>query len=303
MYNWDEIIDEFLIEIEIRGYAEQTIYNYSTKLINIKDYFTEQGIKYIDDVTKQDVKKWIAEMQKKGMQASTINVTRNRLSKVYDHMIEEDYIQKNPCAKVKKLRVQKKIVYPLDDYEIKQMLNLASKHKYKHVAQRDVTMFSMMLECGLRISEVANLKNEDVLENQIIIRNSKFNKDRALAITPILKKQMLKYDRIKKNRYKTDDYQYYFVSYQLCKLSEKSIWDMMQEIKKQMDVRNVVRFSGHTLRHTYAHMAMRNGMDIYTLSMNMGHSSVVMTQKYLQTLKSDDFVEKSVQYSTLKNLR
>ena len=118
MYNWDEIIDEFLIEIEIRGYAEQTIYNYSTKLINIKDYFTAQGIKYIDDVTKQDVKKWIAEMQKKGMQASTINVTRNRLSKVYDYMIEEDYIQKNPCAKVKKLRVQKKIVYPLDDYEI-----------------------------------------------------------------------------------------------------------------------------------------------------------------------------------------
>lgn len=70
-----------------------------------------------------------------------------------------------------------------------------------------------------------------------------------------------------------------------------------------MTIRSVVRFSGHTLRHTYAHMAMRNGMDIYTLSMNMGHSSVVMTQKYLQTLKSDDFVEKSVQYSTLKNLR
>ena len=66
MYNWDEIIDEFLIEIGVRGYAEQTIYNYSTKLINIKDYFTAQGIKYIDDVTKQDVKKWIAEMQKKG---------------------------------------------------------------------------------------------------------------------------------------------------------------------------------------------------------------------------------------------
>ena len=83
----------------------------------------------------------------------------------------------------------------------------------------------------------------------------------------------------------------------------RSIFEMMKHIKKQMTIRSVVRFSGHTLRHTYAHMAMRNGMDIYTLSMNMGHSSVVMTQKYLQTLKSDDFVEKSVQYSTLKNLR
>ena len=66
MHNWDEIIDEFLIEIGVRGYAEQTIYNYSTKLINIKDYFTAQGIKYIDDVTKQDVKKMDSWNAKKG---------------------------------------------------------------------------------------------------------------------------------------------------------------------------------------------------------------------------------------------
>lgn len=77
----------------------------------------------------------------------------------------------------------------------------------------------------------------------------------------------------------------------------------MQEIKKQMDVRSVVRFSPHTLRHTYAHMQMRNGMDIYTLSKNMGHSSVTMIQNYLQTLKSDDFVKESIKYSTLQNLR
>ena len=40
----------------------------------------------------------------------------------------------------------------------------------------------------------------------------------------------------------------------------------MQEIKKQIDIRDCVRFSGHTLRHTYASMQLRNGLDIYTLS-------------------------------------
>lgn len=303
MYEWQEMIDEFINDIEIKGYSKVTISNYRYKLKNIKDYFISQGINKIDNITKQDIKKWIAFLQSQGKQASTINVTVNRLSRVFNYMFDEDYIQVNVFKRIRQLKTQKKIIYPLNDSEIKQMLLIASKHKYKHIALRNVVLFSMMLECGLRISEVANLKNEDVLENQIIIRNGKNNKDRALAITPIMKKQMIKYERLKKNRYKTDDYQYYFVSYQLCKLSEKSIWDMMQEIKKQMTIRSVVRFSGHTLRHTYAHMAMRNGMDIYTLSMNMGHSSVVMTQKYLQTLKSDDFVEKSVQYSTLKNLR
>ena len=302
MYNWQEMIDEFINDIEIKGYSKVTISNYRYKLKNIQDYFISQGINKIDNITKQDIKKWIAFLQAQGKQASTINVTVNRLSRVFNYMFGEEYIDVNIFKKIAQLKTQKKIIYPLNDSEIKQMLLIASKHKYKHIAQRNVVLFSMMLDCGLRISEVANLKNEDVLENQIIIRNGKNNKDRALAITPILKKQMIKYDRLKKNRYKTDDYQYYFVSYQRGKLSEKSIWDMMQEIKKQMDVRNVVRFSGHTLRHTYAHMCMRNGMDIYTLSKNMGHSSVTMTQNYLQTLKSDDFVKESIKYSTLQNL-
>ena len=303
MYEWQEMIDEFINDIEIKGYSKVTIYNYRYKLKNIQDYFLSQGINKIDNITKQDIKKWIAFLQAQGKQASTINVTVNRLSRVFKYMFDEEYIEVNVFKKIRQLKTQKKIIYPLSDSEIKQMLLIAGKHKYKHIALRNVVLFSMMLECGLRISEVANLKNEDILENQMIIRNAKGNKDRAVAITPIMKKQMTKYDRLKKNRYKTDDYQYYFVSYQLCKLSEKSIWDMMQRIKEQMTIRSVVRFSGHTLRHTYAHMQMRNGMDIYTLSKNMGHSSVTMTQNYLQTLKSDDFVKESIKYSTLQNLR
>ena len=283
MYEWQEIIDEFLIEIGVRGYAEQTIYNYSTKLINIKDYFTAQGIKYIDDVTKQDVKKWIAEMQKKGMQASTINVTRNRLSKLFDYMVEEEYIKQNPCEKVKKLRMQKKIVYPLNDHEIKQMLAIASKNRSKEIGQRNVTMLALMVDAGLRISEVMNLKNKDILENQILIRNAKGNKDRAVAITPILKREMRKYKRLKdKTRYR--ECEYFFVSQRGTKGTTKIGAEIMQEIKKQMDVRSVVRFSPHTLRHTYAYMQMRNGCDIYTLSMNMGPGTITMTQNYLQTL-------------------
>ena len=302
MYNWQEIIDEFLLDIQVKGYAEQTVYNYRLKLKNIKDYFQSKNIE-IDRITKRDVKQWVMFLQNDGKQASTINVTVNRLSKLLDYMVDEEYIESNPSSRVGRLKTQKKIIYPLNDDEIKQMLAVCKNHKFKQIAQRNVVLFSMMLECGLRISEVTNLKNEDILENQIIVRNSKNNKDRALAITPILKKQMLKYNRIKRNLRKDKDCEYYFLSFHGGGLDCKSIFEMMKHIKKQMTIRSVVRFSGHTLRHTYAHMAMRNGMDIYTLSMNMGHSSVVMTQKYLQTLKSDDFVEKSVQYSTLKNLR
>ena len=114
---------------------------------------------------------------------------------------------------------------------------------------------------------------------------------------------MIKYNRVKRND-KNKNSEYYFLSSREDeKLDEKSIFVIMQTIKKHITLRPVVRFSPHTLRHTYAHMQMRNGMDIYMLSKNMGHSSVTMTQNYLQTLKSDDFVKESIKYSTLQNLR
>ena len=302
MYNWDEIVGEFMIEMQIKGFSELTIQNYHYKLKKCKLFFQSQGIKYIDTITKQNVKKLILWLQNEGLQASSINSILCRLIKLFDYMVEEEYILQNPCEKVKKLRMQKKIVYPLNDHEIKQMLAIARQNRNKEIGQRNVTMLSLMLDAGLRINEVMSLKTEDILENQILIRNAKGNKDRAVALTPILKKEMRKYKRLK-DKTKHKDCKYFFVSQRGGKGTTKIGIEIMQEIKKQMTIRSVVRFSPHTLRHTYAHMQMRNGMDIYTLSKNMGHSSVTMTQNYLQTLKSDDFVKESIKYSTLQNLR
>ena len=302
MYDWDEIVTEFNVEMQIKGFSEKTIQNYYYKLKKSKMFFESQGIKYIDTITKQDIKKIILWLQNEGLQASSINSILCRLIKLFDYMVEEEYIIENPCKKIKKLRMQKKIVYPLNDHEIKQMLAIASKNRSKEIGQRNVTMLALMLDAGLRINEVMSLKTEDILENQILIRNAKGNKDRAVALTPILKREMRKYKRLK-DKTKHKDCKYFFVSQRGTKGTTKIGAEIMQEIKKQMDVRSVVRFSPHTLRHTYAHMQMRNGMDIYTLSKNMGHSSVTMTQNYLQTLKSDDFVKESIKYSTLQNLR
>ncbi|MDN5436145.1 MAG: tyrosine-type recombinase/integrase, partial [Lactococcus sp.] len=286
---WQEIIEEFLTDIQIRGYSATTVKNYRYKLINIQNYFLSKNIQ-LKNIKKNDIKLWVLFLQKSGKQASSVNIMINMLSQMFEYMIDEEYLLINPAKKINRLLEQHKVIYPLNDSEIKQLLRVAKINRSKHIAQRNVVLFTMLLECGLRVSEIVNLKNEDILENQIVIRNSKYNKDRAVAITKILKKEMIKYDRIKKSKYKDYDFEYYFVSYQLCKLDSKAIWTIMNTMQKQIKLRNVVRFSGHTLRHTYAYMQVRNGMDIYTLSLNMGHSQVSSTQKYLQTLKSDDFV-------------
>ena len=64
-------------------------------------------------------------MQEKEMQASTINVSVSRLKKLFDYMLIEKYIDYNPFVDIERLKEQRKVIYPLNDYEIKQMLTVA----------------------------------------------------------------------------------------------------------------------------------------------------------------------------------
>ncbi|MDU5406200.1 MAG: site-specific integrase [Enterococcus faecalis] len=281
--NWEDIILEFCMDITVRGFSKITIKNYKSKFRNTANFFKSINVEP-SQIEKKQIKSWIIDMQEKEMQASTINVSVSRLKKLFDYMLIEKYIDYNPFVDIERLKEQRKVIYPLNDYEIKQMLTVAKKHPYKHIAQRNVVILMLMIECGLRISEVCEIRDEDIMNNQIIIRKSKNNKDRAVAVSPILKKEIIKYQRIKKRKFGLLEGNPFIVSNLGKKLNEKSIWQIMQEIKKQIDIRDCVRFSGHTLRHTYASMQLRNGLDIYTLS-------------------SEDFIEKSIKTSTLMNLR
>ena len=74
-------------------------------------------------------------------------------------MLIEKYIDYNPFVDIERLKEQRKVIYPLNDYEIKQMLTVAKKHPYKHIAQRNVVILMLMIECGLRISEVCEIRD------------------------------------------------------------------------------------------------------------------------------------------------
>lgn len=304
--NWDEIILEFCLDITIKGFSDVTIKNYKSKLKNTSLYFIEHGVNPLN-MNKKDINGWIIHQQYLNHQASSINVAVSRMKKLFDYILDEGYLDTNPFTKVSRLPERIKEIHPPNDAEIKSIIEIARKHPFKHIGQRNVVILMIMLDCGLRVSEVTNLENKDVLTNQLIVRNSKNNKDRSVIISPILKKELIKYERIKNKRYgkiyDNDISSPLLISSKGGGLNSKTIWQIMSEIKKIANIRNVVRFSGHTLRHTYASMQLRNGLDIYTLSLNLGHSSIQMTQNYVRTLKSEDFLAKSLETSTLMNLK
>lgn len=301
---WEQLIDEFILELEVLGRADNTIKNYKSKLRHYAKHFQEMEIEPLE-LTRRDVNDYVRYLVDLNYQNSTINITISRLKILFDFAVEMDFINVNP-VRYKNRPVTKKVIAILSNEEVKRMLKVAKNHtSYAIINQRDYVIFMMLIDCGLRISEICNLNHQDIMGNQLFINKSKYNKDRVVGISPILRKEINKYIRMKENYYKDTliDKEAFFISYHRNRLSVKTTWQTMSDIKEDSKIREVVRFSPHTLRHTYAHMQIENGIDIYTLSLNMGHYDVGMTQKYLQNLRSADFLDKSIAKSNLMHLR
>jgi site-specific recombinase XerD len=156
-----------------------------------------------------------------------------------------------------------------------------------YVGQRDYTITLLLLDSGLRVSELCELKMEDVrLEEGLLKVLGKGNKERLIPVGRQVQKLMWHYigrfrpspamPRVS-NVFLTDD------GYPLCK---DRVEKLLTRYGKLAGLTGV-RCSPHTFRHTAAVSFLRNGGDVFSLQRLLGHSSLEMTRRYCQLADID----------------
>ena len=169
----------------------------------------------------------------------------------------------------------------LDNKEIK--LLLKSKICNRSIFnKRNETIIRLFIETGIRVSELISLKYTDVYLSHIIVKG-KGNKERKVLITPSLRSMLL-------NMRKDNDH--IFINKWNEPLSRKGIYNIVKNMSKKSKIEKNV--SPHVLRHTNATLMLNNGMDIYSLSKLLGHSSISTTQIYLHFDKNVKNVHKKI---------
>jgi len=155
----------------------------------------------------------------------------------------------------------------------------------------------VLLDSGMRVSELANLTVSDVDANTgaIVIRHGKGGKQRVVRIGSTTQKVLWRYvtlhrrvntDRLFLNRYGQP-------------LEAHAIKLMVGKLGRIAGVSGV---HVHRLRHTFAISFLRSGGDIFTLKYLLGHSSLVMVQNYLQSLNADDAAKAHQRFSPIDNM-
>lgn len=204
--------------------------------------------------------------------------------KIFYRYISDEYEIENVVKDIRYLKEKKLLLKTFTEEEVADLIRFYNKAGY--VNQRNKLIIEIMADAGLRVSEVRNLKNSDIIEGYLQFLG-KGNKERVARVSPYLEKSILKYKCDKTGCFndlriyrEVEDFLFFSKSGRQLKnnvLLEK----IVKDARIATNVRDEIqRKSCHTLRHFYTQKLLRNGTNLYAVSRLLGHSSIKTTQTY-----------------------
>lgn len=225
---------------------------------------------------------------------TTINDYFRALRTFFNWLEREELIIENPFKHLKTPKADHKLVQALTPSEIERLFKVCSGKSALEI--RNKALLSVFLDTGLRLSELINLTLDDVNmdDGSILVRHGKGGKQRIVRIGNTAQKTLWKYITIyrKGNSNKLflnrsgEPFDFFGVSIFLRRLGNKA----------------KVRIHAHQLRHTFAISFLRAGGDVFSLQYLLGHSTLSMTQRYLQSLNANDAANAHKKFSPLDHL-
>lgn len=295
----EDCVKEFVLEGQIAGRSKSTLKSYKNIPSAFARWCEEQGITEIESVRHTTVKAYVMSFVERGCKNSTTNAMLRVLRLFLGYCTEEGYCEVDTDSKAfKKLREEKTIVKPFTRAQVKTLLDSCSGHTYIDV--RDYALLVCLFESGMRCFELCNLKPENIYEDYIEVERGKFSKSRFVPFTPAMKKAFMRYDRVKASYFADRVTEpYYFLSRTGRILTNTTVENMMKA--RGAEIKGV-RVSPHTARHTAAQTWLKSGIDLYSCSMLLGHSSTSVTQTYLRGISAAEVATMAKNHSVLLNL-
>ena len=275
----EKYILEYLDYINyVKKYSNETIKSYADNLNKYNLYLNNKNILSVNNST---IEKYIT--SNNNLSHKTIAHYITVLNSFYKYLLDSNYITTNPVETIKHPKINQHLPVFLNEEEIKNLLNINLITPYDY---RNKAMLELLFSTGIRISELINLKIQDVdLINNVIKVLGKGSKERIIPIDDIATKHLTNY--INNYRYpllkKNTNIDYLFINNLGNKISRVGFFKF---IKKEAVRANIKKdISPHTIRHTFATILLKNGADLRVIQELLGHSDIKTTQIYTHLIK------------------
>jgi site-specific recombinase XerD len=238
-------------------------------------YDLKQFVEVVEDVppahiTLHEIDRFIIAQAERGFKAATINRRLAAIASFFTFLSDEDPALVNPVLRHRHwLREPQRLPRPVPSDDVQKFF--AVIHDV-----RDRAMFVLMLRCGLRIAEVANLKLADLYLNEDrprLVAHGKGSKDRAVYLSPHAERALRAY----LNERPKAACEFVFLSYQGQGLSTTAIHYRLMDYRAQAGV----TLTAHRLRHTFANDLVSVDVPVTSIQKLLGHAWLETTQIYI----------------------
>jgi integrase/recombinase XerC len=209
----------------------------------------------------------------------------------FNWCLSEGYIDTSLMNMVRKPEATSKMIRGLNTDEISILLNAVKGRDFDSVRNRALLL--LVLDSGLRLSELANLKSNDV-KSEIIAVLGKGVKWRMVRVGGKTRKALWEYTLVRKDL----SCEVLWLTQYGSPLTASGIYQVI----RKLGIRCGIHVSPHKLRHTMATMWLRNGGDSLMLQRLLGHTTLTMTNRYCQAVGCYDAIEAHKRYSPMDNL-
>ena len=217
--------------------------------------------------------------EQRGLDIATVQRHLVSIKAFFNWACEEGFVVYPPMSGVRVGGLIKKVVRGLSEDEVRKLLE-AVKAGSSMVEVRNCAIVYILLDCGLRISELMNLKVSDVnLERGVLRVRGKGYKERLVRMGFSTQKALWKYMLMRESAA-----DWLWVNGEGNKHHKSFVQHWLKVFGKRLGI----RLHAHLLRHTFAISFLRNGGNVFALQAALGHSSLEMTRRYCQALGFED---------------
>ena len=277
--SWNRYIKDFVSFLKIeRGLAENSVLAYQNDVKKLQD-FSETSKLEVQDITFDHLKNFVKELYDLGLSARSQSRIISGIKQFFNYLVLENEIATDPSELIDMPKIGQKLPEVLSIDEIDALIDAIDLSKNE--GHRNKAILETLYSCGLRVTELVNLKFEELFFDEGFIRViGKGNKQRLVPVSESVEKEIQIYRTTVRvhQTIQPGNESYVFLNRRGAKLTRVMIFTIIKDLSEKIGLQKNI--SPHTFRHSFATHLLEGGANLRAIQEMLGHESITTTEIY-----------------------
>ena len=279
MSNWSRYITEFVSFLKIeKGLSSNSIIAYQNDVDKLASYCTDKKIN-LKEVEYTHLKSFVTELYDLGLSARSQARIISGIKQFFNYLMLENIINKDPSSLLEQPKLGRKLPEVLSIEEVDKLI--AAVNLNSNEGPRNRAMLEVLYSCGLRVSELVNLKFTDLFYDEGFVRViGKGNKERLVPLSKSVELEISTYqEKMRSNLNIKDGHEnFIFLNRRGKQLTRVMVFIIIKDLAAKIDLKKSI--SPHTFRHSFATHLIEGGANLRAIQEMLGHESIITTEIY-----------------------